>query len=180
MPTDGSGKAKAKVEALAKVELLIQLPLSIQKQLMKYVLMLITLLIGALMPLQAILNTKLGKQIGGPLMGSLMSFVVGFVFLLFFNLASNYQSVSQLRNTTTSPWWIWLGGLLGAIFVGYVTWVNQRQGIALTFALVVSGQLLVALIIDHYGFFGSAVRTITLEKLIGVGLIIGGMLLIKK
>ncbi|RYY61400.1 MAG: DMT family transporter [Chitinophagaceae bacterium] len=147
---------------------------------MKYLLMFVTLLVGALMPLQAILNSKLGKQIGGPLMGSMISFVVGLTFLLFLNLASNYQAVGQLRHSTATPWWVWTGGVLGAIFVGYITWVNQKQGIALTFSLVVSGQLLISLFIDHYGLFGSAVRTITLEKILGVALIIGGMLLIKK
>ena len=147
---------------------------------MKYLLMFVTLLVGALMPVQAILNSKLGKQIGGPLMGSMISFVVGLVFLVFLNLATNYTAVSQLRQTTATPWWVWLGGLLGAIFVGYITWVNQKQGLALTFSLVVSGQLLISLFIDHYGLFGSAVRTITLEKILGVALIVGGMLLIKK
>lgn len=142
--------------------------------------MLMTLLVGALMPVQAILNSKLGRQIGGPLMGSLMSFAIGLVFLLALNLATNATAVGQLRPANTSPWWIWLGGLLGAVFVGFITWVNQKQGIALTFSLVVSGQLLVSLFIDHYGMFGSAIRTITLEKILGVALIIGGMLLIKK
>jgi len=69
---------------------------------------------------------------------------------------------------------------LGAIFVGYITWVNQQQGVALTFALVVSGQIFCSLLIDHYGFLGSAVRAITLEKIIGAVLIVVGIILIKK
>jgi transporter family-2 protein len=73
-----------------------------------------------------------------------------------------------------------LGGVLGAIFVGYITWVNQQQGVALTFALVVSGQIFMSLIIDQYGLFGSLVQPITLEKIIGAVLIIAGLLLIKK
>ena len=132
------------------------------------------------MPLQALLNTRLGRQIGGPLMGSLMRFCVGLVCLLILNLATSYSSVVQLRPANTSPWYLWLGGVLGAIFVGYITWVNQRQGVALTFALVVSGQIFVSLLIDHYGWFGSAVRTLTIEKAIGAALIIAGLLLIKK
>jgi transporter family-2 protein len=142
--------------------------------------MLMTLLVGALMPLQAILNTKLGRQIGGPLMGSLMSFFVGLICLFVLNLISNYSAVVQLKPSQTSPWYLWLGGLLGAIFVGYITWVNQRQGMALTFALAVSGQIFVSLIIDHYGLLGSSIRAITLEKLIGAALIIAGLVLIKK
>jgi bacterial/archaeal transporter family-2 protein len=147
---------------------------------MKYLLMFLTLIIGALMPIQAILNTRLGRQIGGPLMGSLMSFLVGIIFLFVLNLSLNYSSVVQLKPSSTSPWYIWLGGLLGAIFVGYITWVNQKQGMALTFGLAVSGQILISLLIDHYGLLGSAIRTITLEKIIGAGLIIAGLVLIKK
>ncbi len=147
---------------------------------MRYLFMLVTLIVGALMPIQAILNTRLGKQIGGPLMGSLMSFGVGLICLLILNLVSNYSAVAQLKPSATSPWYIWLGGILGAIFVGYITYVNQRQGMALTFALAVSGQIFASLIIDHYGLLGSAIRTITLEKIAGAVLIIAGLVLIKK
>ena len=147
---------------------------------MKYLLMFLTLLTGALLPIQAILNTRLGKQTGGPLMGSLLSFVVGLIFLLALNLATNTSAVINLKPATVAPWYIWLGGFLGAIFVGYITWVNQQQGVALTFALVVSGQIFCSLFIDHFGLFGSAVRTITLEKVIGAVFIIIGIVLIKK
>lgn len=147
---------------------------------MKYLMMLLTLLAGALLPVQAILNTRLGKQTGGALMGSLLSFFTGLVFLLILNLAMNSSSVLQLKPSATQPWYIWVGGLLGAIFVGYITWVNQRQGLALTFALVVSGQIFISLLMDHYGLLGSAIRTITLEKVAGAVLIIIGLVLIKK
>ena len=142
--------------------------------------MLLTLIVGGLMPVQAILNTRLGRQIGGPLMGSLMSFTVGLICLLVLNLATNPSSVIHLKVASTGPWYIWLGGFIGAIFVGYITWVNQQQGIALTFALAVSGQMFLSLLIDHFGLFGAGVRTITLEKIIGVSLIICGIVLIKK
>ena len=147
---------------------------------MRYLILLMTLLVGALMPVQAILNTRLGRQIGGPLMGSLMSFFVGLVCLFILNLFVNYSAVTQLKPSAAGPWYLWLGGLLGAILVGYITWVNQRQGMALTFALVVSGQIFISLIIDHFGLLGSAIRTITLEKIAGAILIIGGLVLIKR
>jgi len=147
---------------------------------MKYLLMFLTLLTGALLPIQAILNTRLGKQTGGPLMGSLLSFIVGLICLLVLNLVTNTSAVVNLKPATVMPWYIWLGGFLGAIFVGYITWVNQQQGVALTFALVVSGQVFCSLVIDHFGLLGSAVRTITLEKILGAVLIIAGIVLIKK
>jgi len=142
--------------------------------------MLLTLFVGAMIPAQAVLNTRLGRQIGGPLMGSLMSFTVGIICLFALNLATNSSAVIQLKPTATGPWYLWLGGVLGAIFVGYITWVNQQQGVALTFALVVSGQIFMSLVIDQYGLFGSMIQPITLEKIIGAVLIIAGLILIKK
>lgn len=147
---------------------------------MKYLLMLGTLIIGAILPVQAIVNARLGRQIGGPLMGSLVSFLVGLIFLFLLILATNSSAFQQLRSASTVPWYLWLGGILGAVYVGYITWINQQQGLALTFGLVVSGQIFMSLLIDHFGWIGSQVRTITLEKIIGALLIIIGLMLIKK
>jgi transporter family-2 protein len=147
---------------------------------MKYFLMIITFFVGTIIPVQAILNSRLGRQTGGALMGALMSFLTGTICLVILNLIINGQAVISLRQSATGPWYIWLGGLIGAIFVGYITWINQQQGVALTFALVVAGQIFISLMIDHFGLFGSAIRTITLEKIIGAALIIGGIILIKK
>jgi len=113
-------------------------------------------------------------------MGSLLSFTVGLICLLLLNFVINASAVTNLKPASVGPWWLWLGGFLGAIFVGYITWVNQLQGVALTFALVVSGQIFCSLFIDHFGLLGSAVRTITLEKVIGAVFIIIGIVLIKK
>src|SRR6476660_3544119 len=147
---------------------------------MKYVFLLLTLLTGSLLPIQAILNTRLGRQTGGPLMGALLSFAVGLICLLILNLFVNTSHVMQLRPATVGPWYLWIGGFIGAIFVGYITWVNQQQGVALTFALVVSRQIFCSLVIDHYGLFGSLTSPISAQKIFGAVLIIAGIILIKK
>lgn len=147
---------------------------------MKYLLMFITFIVGTIIPVQAIVNARLGRQIGGALMGSLMSFFTGFICLLVLNLVVNKDAFVLNKFMNAGPWYVWFGGLIGAIFVGYITWINQQQGVALTFALVISGQLFISLLVDNYGWFGSAIRTITLEKILGVVLIIAGIILIKK
>jgi bacterial/archaeal transporter family-2 protein len=147
---------------------------------MKYLLLILTLFTGSLLPVQAILNTRLGRQTGGPMMASLISFGVGLICLLILNLVTNYIAVVNLRPSAVNPWYLWLGGLLGAIFVGYITWVNQQQGVALTFAVVVTGQIFCSLIIDHYGLLGSVISTINVRKILGAVLLIIGIILIKK
>ena len=147
---------------------------------MRYILMLSTLFIGAILPVQAVLNTKLGKQTGGPLISSLLSFLVGLICLFIVNLFVNYTALSHMKLLSVSPWYVWMGGLLGAIFVSCVIFVNQQQGVALTFALVVAGQIFISLLIDHFGLFGSIVRPLSIPKIIGALLIIAGLVLIKK
>ena len=147
---------------------------------MRYILMVSTLFIGAILPVQAVLNTKLGKQTGGPLISSLLSFLVGLICLFIINLFANYSAFTNMKLLSVSPWYVWMGGLLGAIYVSCVIFVNQQQGVALTFALVVAGQIFISLLIDHFGLFGSFVRPLSIPKIIGALLIIAGLVLIKK
>lgn len=147
---------------------------------MKYILMAATFLVGAIIPIQAVLNARLGQQTGGAMMGALMSFITGTFCLILFNVMVNASALVNVRPIATSPWYIWLGGLIGAIFVAFITWVNVKQSFALTFALVVAGQIFISLLIDHYGLLGATVSTINLQKIIGAALIICGVILIKK
>jgi len=147
---------------------------------MRVVIFLVTLFVGALLPVQAVLNTKLGKQTGGPLVSSLLSFLVGLIGLFILNLLINRTVLFNIRPLSVSPWYVWVGGLLGAIFVSGIIWVNQQQGVALTFALVVTGQIFISLVIDHFGLLGSVVHPINVQKIVGALLIIAGLFLIKK
>ena len=146
---------------------------------MRYIIMLSTLFIGAILPVQAVLNTKLGKQTGGPLISSLLSFMVGLICLIIINLVTNYSALTHIKPFSVSPWYVWLGGLLGAIFVAGIISINQQQGVAFTFALVVSGQIFISLLIDHFGLFGSIIHPLTIQKILGAILIIAGLVLIK-
>jgi transporter family-2 protein len=142
--------------------------------------MLSSLFIGAILPVQAVLNTRLGKQTGGPFISSLLSFLVGLICLFIINLFANYTALSHMKLLSVSPWYLWMGGLLGAIFVSCIIFVNQQQGVALTFALVVAGQIFISLLIDHFGLLGSIVRPVSIPKIIGALLIVAGLVLIKK
>ncbi len=85
---------------------------------MKYVYLLLTLCAGSLLPVQAILNSRLGRQVGGSLMGVLLSFVVGTLCLLLANGLINSNALLSVRPGRTAPWYLWLGGFLGAVFFG--------------------------------------------------------------
>lgn len=78
------------------------------------------------------------------------------------------------------PLWAWSGGLFGAIFIGLALLVVPQLGAAAIIALLVAGQMLASLAIDHFGLLGLVQRCVDLPRLLGVMLLIGGVVLIRR
>lgn len=142
-------------------------------------LLLMAVIAGALLPIQAAFNARMGKISGSPMIAAFVSFAVGTVILFLFLLFSR-QQVQVSETVKNTPWYIWLAGLLGCIYVASSVLLLPRLGVALTFGLVIFGQLIVALIIDHYGLFGAIVKPVNLYRILGVILLISGVVLIRK
>ena len=77
-----------------------------------------------------------------------------------------------------APWWVWTGGVLGILYVSASILLGPMLGNTLFLVLVVSGQLIGALLIDHYGILGSPVKAATPGRLLGVGIVLVGMIVV--
>ena len=143
-----------------------------------YFLILLAVLSGAVLPIQAALNAKMGKAVSDPVYAALISFVIGSIGLFAYSLITKVD-LSQINNAGTVHWSVWTAGLLGAFYVAAVIILVPKIGAALTFGLVVTGQLGLSLIMDHYGLMGLSVHAINWQRLFGIALIIGGVLLIR-
>jgi transporter family-2 protein len=132
-----------------------------------------------MMPTQGAINTKLATYVQSPLLSSFISFAIGTFALLLYILIAGIP-IGQLSGAKHAPLIAWTGGLLGAFFVTAVIVSVPRIGVAMTFSLVILGQMLATLPIDHSGFLGVAVREINLPRIIGVFLIICGVILIRR
>ena len=141
--------------------------------------LLLATIAGALMPTQAAMNNKLATYVQSPVLAAFISFIVGTAALLVYVLASGIP-INNLAAAKNAPLIAWLGGLCGAIFVTAVVTSVPRLGIALTFSLLIAGQMLATLPIDHFGFLGAPVREINLPRLLGVVLVIAGVVLIRR
>jgi len=78
------------------------------------------------------------------------------------------------------PWWSWSGGLFGAVFIALAILLVPKLGAATFIALLVAGQMLASVTLDHFGWLGLAQREIDLPRVIGVLLLIGGVVLIRR
>jgi transporter family-2 protein len=90
------------------------------------------------------MNATLARTLGSPHWASAISFAIGLVALVgFATVAGSRVSTGTLGQM---PAWAWLGGLLGAIYVASVTMLGPRLGGMTMVALVIAGQLTVALV----------------------------------
>ena len=77
------------------------------------------------------------------------------------------------------PWWAWTGGVLG---VGYVTasvLLAPKLGATRLIVLVVAGQLLASVVLDHFGLIGYAVRPFNAWRALGCVLLIAAVAIIR-
>lgn len=139
----------------------------------------LALLAGATLPTQAGMNAQLQLHWAKhPAMASLVSFTVGTLALVLYCVAARIPLPSLAGSTT--QWWHWIGGLLGAVFVTVVTFLAPRLGAATMVGLIVAGQMLASVSLDHFGLLGYAERPLSLMRLVGVAMLVGGVLLIRR
>ncbi len=140
---------------------------------------LIALLAGIMMPTQAAINNKLAVYLQSPVLSAFFSFVVGVIALFIYVLIAGIP-VHNLTNAKHAPPVAWLGGLCGAFSVTAVVLVVPRLGVALTFSLLILGQMVATLPIDHFGFLDTPVKEINWPRIIGVVMVIAGVFIIRR
>lgn len=144
-----------------------------------YFFIILAILAGAMMPTQAAVNNRLAISVDSPILSAFISFVVGTIALFLYILATGIP-LGNLASAKNAPAVAWTGGLLGAFFVAAVVTLVPRLGVALTFSLIIAGQMLITLVIDHFGFLGVPVKEVNLLRVLGVTFITIGVILIRK
>ena len=134
---------------------------------------------GACIALQASANGSFRKNLGdNPLFAAFFS-ICGTIItatLAMLILRPPVPDVATLRET---PWWNWIGGPLGALIVLAGASLTRELGAALFIALVVGGQLLCSLALDHFALMGLEAQPLTPGRALGAALVVAGVLCVK-
>jgi bacterial/archaeal transporter family-2 protein len=141
---------------------------------------LLALVAGLLLPMQIAFNNKLTNYSSNPVTSSLISFSVGTMALLLYSVTQFSSFQKSLQQVGQAPGYAWLGGLVGAFYIISTIVASPKIGLALFLALIIGGQLVTSVIVDHFGLLGAAVKPITLLKGIGLLLVFTGIILLKK
>ena len=139
----------------------------------------LALVAGMALPTQFAINSQLRNVVGGPVLAAGISFVVGTVVLLVATVVIR-RAVPDLGSVVGAPWWMYLGGLLGAGFVLASVILTPRLGAATTIGLFLAGQVFASIIIDHFGLFRVAVQEATAPRFLGALLILAGVFLVQR
>lgn len=131
------------------------------------------------MPTQGVVNSKLAGYVDSPVSAAFISFAVGTIVLFVYMLLTGVP-LSGLASSKNAPLVAWIGGFLGAFFVTVMATVVPKIGVALAFSLAIGGQMLVTLLIDHFGWLGVPEKPINLYRVLGAAMITIGVILIRK
>ena len=134
------------------------------------------LLAGAMLPIQFGINAQLAQWIGGSIRAAFVSFVVGAAALL---VAVLFAQRGIPDRASDAPWWVWIGGVLGAFYVLGSIVTAPKLGAATLVALILAGQAIASLLVDHYGWVGFEENPVTPLRLLGVALLAGGVALVR-
>lgn len=146
---------------------------------MKFLLAIIPLVCGAALAIQVGANSQLKGKLGSPVWAGMSSFATGSLALAAY-LAISRAGRPDVANLGRGPWWMWIGGLLGAGYIVTAAAVAPRLGAAGWLGLLVAGQVVSSVVMDHFGLVGFEVRPATWQRLVGVALLLAGVVLVSR
>ena len=137
----------------------------------------VALLAGSALALQVGVNNGLKERLAQPIPASITSFGTGTLALIlyFFVSRSTWPAASHWKG---GPWWIWLGGSFGAVYIILTVTYSRQLGAAGWVGVVVTGQILTSVLLDHFGLLGFEQHAISWPRVGGVALLLCGAALV--
>ncbi len=147
---------------------------------MFWILVLLAIGIGASGVVQASINNQVRLLSGDAYRAALLSTSVSTASLLVVSLIYKKGQLFEGNVIGQMHWWMWTAGIIGAVFVAASALLVARLGSAFLFTLIVAGQLVAAVVMDHYGVLGLDKHQITAPRVFGIALVMAGVVLVRR
>jgi transporter family-2 protein len=134
---------------------------------------------GVFMVVQSSINGQVRVRVGDPWQAALVSTSVSTLSLFIVAAISSRQPVPPIGKLLDGPWWLCTGGLLGACIVATSLFLVGKLGSGVLFALLVTGQMLAAMVMDHFGVLGLPIHHVNAPRVLGALLLLAGVVLIR-
>ena len=133
---------------------------------------------GVALPVQFGINAQLASWVGSPVRAAFVSFLTGTI-LLAVAAALVFKPLPSWSRLGDAPWWVWLGGALGAFYVAGSIVSAPRLGAAALVAVIVAGQSFASIVVDHFGWVGFESKPIGAGRLLGMTLVGAGVVFVR-
>ena len=141
-----------------------------------YIYLAFALVGGFLLANQNPINADLRKIVGSPFLASGISNFVGSIFLGIITLVTSQTLFPSFQFVGSHPAWIWIGGVLGGIFLTSNVLLFPRLGAVQTVILPILGQILMGTLIDSFGWFHAMQLPMTLMRFLGIIITLAGVI----
>jgi transporter family-2 protein len=143
----------------------------------------VTIIVGTLIGFHLAMNGKLGMEFSRITTDSLRSaaaanlffWVIGATVAFIYYMILQPGSFSEFFRIAPKP--LLLAGVLGASIVFAVTFLipGKTGGAGNGFIYLVVGQVIIGMLLSHFGLLGSSVDPVSIKKIIGITLLLGGL-----
>ena len=133
--------------------------------------------VGSLIAIQGVANSALGKHLGEPLHAALISFGSGFLLLLALTLTLT-EGLPDISKVAAAPKVTLIGGALGVVYVTSMILFVPKIGVASALIAALCGQVILSILLDHFGVLGLQANPASPSRIAGGLLIILGLFLI--
>ena len=131
---------------------------------------------GVAVGIQSPIAGVMGQRVGG----TASSFIIHLSGAIFSGVMLFFRGGERIREWHTLPWYMLGAGIFGLILYQTINITLPRLGTTMMIALIIIGQLITGVVIDHFGWLGVVTRPIDLTRAIGVlALVVGGYLIAK-
>ena len=143
----------------------------------------LAIIAGGCIAIQAAMNARLGIHLNSALLATGFAFLASFALITSFIVLSQFKTLQITFSNiqlTSVPWYLWFSCTLSVVGVGAMYWLIPKMGAGMMMSYALTGQLVIAMLISHFGLFESPQKLITSSKLLGSALLIVGIILINR
>lgn len=126
--------------------------------------------VGLQGPLSSLMSQRIGTMgsvfiihLGGAVIAGVLLLVLG---------------VGNLGAWRRVPWYALIAGVFGVIVISAVSYTIPRIGAAVTVTLIITAELILSTLLDHFGLLGTSVRPFDLPRVAGIAVLLVGTWLI--
>lgn len=136
------------------------------------------ILTGMFASFQQAITGHLGHLLGAPVDGAFVSFV-GALILLTILVAFKERPFFNRDGMKAAPWWAFLGGIPGSLFVFFIGIVVPVLGPGMGAILGLMGMLIGTIIVQQFGWYQSVKKRVNYMQILGIVVMVAGVALIQ-